>query len=265
MLATDRRRFLAFAGTATALSGCGISSEKGAPTQTLSNHGDDPRRNLEQDPDKRVKAQFYRLVVIRGLSPLNVNHASFKTKDLTGHEYETENKIRNNIIQNLADNQFSQTGSVKHFANGSYWTGSYGENWDISTFGFGHPHHVYFYLHGQGLKFDKHDPIFFKDTSSSLINSKKPTYAISENKSFYDAKVINANGNDRLLYVENYFKDASGPIVGSALSHPFGLNYLMQTFAGEVERNGKLQHEIREVRGVLDPDTGNGSSWNPRK
>lgn len=137
------------------------------------------------------------------------------------------------------------------------------------NFHFSMPARIYVVLHNDGLEFNNVWPILFtRFGSKSLDQAEQDMWVeMAKNKSFYNAGVGKVDGvnpyyRDRILYVENHYRDVNG------CSMKPGEKDSLPEKNPEYSMNLNLKLRIAGAEGymlpiVFDPDTGNGSGAPP--
>jgi hypothetical protein len=262
---TNRREMIALAGATALLAGCGAGknsdSKAAANGEAEIQQHDDPTGDPVGAPNNDG-FRYYKLIVLKMVgNSLDATYASFEANPNW-----TDGEALDAVRSKIASAPTGWNGDVGRLSGIA--GNSLGSAFDLRTFGFGAKHRVYFYCYGAGMKFPKQakNAITFK-----LTNDSPWPVQISDNKSFYRAKVLDYSNqtpkDQKILYIENHYKDRNGPLKKPTY-YSFDLFFETTLFVDPNRASSKtlLPKDIETpptLKMTIDPTTGNGNTWDP--
>jgi len=271
----SRRGLLAATAAGLAVAACSKNasadkSDSGSGTAGITgirrSYGDDPNEGF--DPTLPYTPRFMTLVRVssKGAWDITTNHASFSVPaSANPPSPEQDAKNRFDLACNIF-RKFKGGGALKRFgelaipgivkrSNGN------DDAVDFADFNFGWQHDIYIWFDSAEVALHRANGLdYLIEMTQFTADGAQTTF----NKSFYAKNVSAGVPKDlggRMILVRNYLRDGSGKPLRDANGKPIGNGdpypYSMNIFFELVRKNSK------NLVVILDPDTGNGTGYDP--
>ena len=274
----SRRAMLTVTAAGVAIAACSPKSSETSGNQKSADdkvangkginpsNGDDPNDGFPTGVAYAPKYMTLVRITSKGSWDISTNHASFPAPAASSPadpDSDTNNRLKAAIeifkkfTGNNASKRFGELNlaSIIKRHQGKY------DAIDFDDFNFGHQHDIYIW-------FDTAAVALHKTAAGAhlieMTNFRADGTGTDPNKSFYAKDVsasVQANLKGSMILVRNYLRDNDGKPLWNADGKPAKLNsefkYSMNIFFELIRKNSK------NLIVILDPDTGNGTGYDP--